>query len=230
MKNITILSIAIFLMSCTNNTSIESEVKKEKDSMLDTLKLENNIVLNDHNLLNSYNVHFGIAVQSYYEVKDFLPFDINSDGIIDTLAIFSPLVLENPEYFDLSLEEDPKRLLVEILVTDNSTTIGNIYPNLISNIGGTQSKFNRIEKIDDGVQIVHESGAKYTWEYYVVLSNSNQDGFTIKRIKKKCSINNEGKDEEYSFENLSIEEFNITDTITANCGCDSIWEAMSKTQ
>jgi TonB family protein len=160
---------------------------------------------------------------------DSLSVDLNRDFLVDTVIILSPIPLEPiAENYNCELEKDPKRMLVEIIYNEGKSKIRNVYPNLISNVGGVLSKYNGIFKTKDGFKIVHQAGAKYSWQYTIEFSTANKDKITLSRIIKRCSYEGETRNLNYYFKNQSIEKINIPDTLRSNCDCDKYWTDLEK--
>ena len=117
---------------------------------------------------------------------------------------------------------------VEVVYEKNKANIRKVHSNLISNIGGVLSKYYGILPTENGFEIQHESGNRYTWIYSVELSNKYPDSLTLFKIKKECGYDGIQKIIEYNYNFISLNMFNIQDTIQKNCSCDTIWSKLEK--
>lgn len=182
------------------------------------------------NFINSFHKKFDIYISDYFVILDSLAIDLNSDDIIDRVIVVSPLSLE-ASVGDKCQDHDTvaKRLLVEILLSNGRGKIRQIYSNLISDVGGVLSPYNGISKTEDGFQIVHEAGAKYSWQYSNRYSVTK--GFVaLVETYKKCSYNDKEKEVTYRYDNISASKVNIQDTLAHQCNCDEYWEELEKSE
>lgn len=178
-------------------------------------------------LEDSFYKRFGVVISNYYTVIDSLPIDLNSDSVIDTIVILSPVPLEPiAEDYNCNFEKQPKRLLVEVINDKGKSKIRNIYKNLVTDVGGVLSHYNGIFKTKNGFRIVHQSGAKYSWTYTVEFSTATKNKLTLIKILKDCSYEEKERNLEYDFKNQSVEKINIPDTLQLNCNCDNYWLEM----
>lgn len=223
------LLVICFLYSC--NTGIKNNAKKDGQG-IDTIKVEIEPIATNQNSNNpffyNYYSKFGVMIQDYYSIKDSLPIDINSDGLIDTIVVLSPITLEQVGYYNKDVTQTPKRIMVEIINHGDYSTVRNIYSNLISDIASVLSKYNGLELTDNGFKVIHESGSRYSWIYEIEFSTEFPDSLTLLKIKKECSYDGLSNIEEYSYNNSSMKNINISDTISLNCNCDSLWENLEK--
>lgn len=221
-----IILIITFLINFpkTNANNYNSKIS------YDTIKFKGlgEIPANCLQFSDKYYKRFGIVISNYYQVRDSLAISLNNDKYIDTIVILSPLSLEPiDENCDFSFDKHPKRLLVEIINNNGKSKIRNIYPNLVSDIGGVLSHYNGIFKTKEGFKINHEAGARYSWEYSVRLS-VGKDSLTLTSIFKKCSYNGKDKNISYHYNNAPISKINIPDTIKNQCNCDEFWSKLDK--
>lgn len=176
--------------------------------------------------LQSFHKRFGIVISDYYVIKDSLSIDLDNDSRMDTILILSPLSLEpidnNCSY---KFDDQPKRLLVEIISKSGISKIRGIYSNLVSDIGGVLSHYNGIFKTENGFKIVHEAGARYSWSYTMEFSVKNDD-LTLVKIFKKCTYNDKDKDISYSYDNMPLSKVNLPDTLSHQCNCDGFWSEL----
>jgi hypothetical protein len=218
MRAILFFFIYSVLLCCSsfNKSSINFET-------YDTIKIMEHLNVKSacFDSINNYYLKFGIVIPNYYLVKDSLLIDINKDGSRDNLLILAPKTLEY--LYDCNLDSTPSRLLVEVINIKGKSKIRNIYPNLISNIGGVSSKYYGIKEMNEGFQINHCSGSKYTWNYIVEYSTKYRDSIYLRKIIKECGINLNKKSIILDFNKYTIKYFNINDTIKDNCNCDSLW-------
>ncbi|MDQ3192190.1 MAG: hypothetical protein M3Q58_11415 [Bacteroidota bacterium] len=225
MNLIYLLSI-LFLFSCGQPQN-SKEIYFHRDTVqVDsfTNSFKENQLCND--FLKNYYSRFGIIIQNYFEVDNSLILDINRDGLMDTLAILTPVSLENHHYYDCLIENVSNRLIVEIINDNGKSRIRNIYPNLVSNIGGVLSKYNGIFISEKGFEIHHQSGSRFSWEYITEYSTQLEDSISLIKITKRCSFESKEKIEEYLFNNYSVNKINVSDTIQNNCNCDNIWNEL----
>lgn len=226
---IIVLFALVVILSCipkSNSTNVSTN-----QNFIDTIHFDND---NDGSELckklnHSYFKRFGIVISKYYVVMDSLAIDIDCDLLVDTIIILSPISLEPiGENYDCNSEKDPQRLLVEIINDRGKSKIRNIFPNLISNVGGVLSHYNGIFKTKDGFKIVHQAGAKYSWLYTIEFSTANKYKLTLEHISKTCSYEGKEKNLNYYFIKQSIEKINIPDTLQSNCNCDKYWLDLEK--
>jgi hypothetical protein len=226
MKYFVIIIFSTLLIACNRSGSPTNSV-----GISDTIRVSNMQVGVTPEVraeyLNHFYSRFGVVIPKYYLVVDSLALDLNSDGFIDTLMVLSPISLEEVEHSNLQIETTPKRLLVEILNMKGISKLRNIYENLISDIGGSLSKYNGLKPTECGFEINHTSGSKYSWSYSTVFSTKSKDSLQLLKIKKTCAYDGKEKNIEYVIDNRSIKNINVQDTINANCNCDALWESIS---
>jgi hypothetical protein len=216
--------IHIIILACDLN--LKGTNKKIIQASYDTVRFDN---INDtdkicKSLAKSFYKRFGIIISNYYIVMDSLAVDLNRDSFMDTIIILSPIPLE-PVYenYNCNFENQPKRLLIEIINDGGKSKIRNVYSDLVTDVGGVLSHYNGIFKTKDGFKIVHQSGAKYSWLYTVEFSTATKNKLTLIKISKNCSFEGEGRNLDYNFNNQTIERINIPDTLQSNCNCDKYW-------
>lgn len=224
-----IVYLSFICCSCNQNTKSISVDKSDFDSL--KIQPQSKIDINDkknfHLFCNYYN-RFGIAIQNYFRIIDSLAIDINSDKLIDTILVVSPISLDDQTFYDTKYDSAPKRLIVEVLNLKGKSKIRNVYRNLISDIGGVGFNYLGLGKTLAGFEINHGAGNKASWNYYLELSSINPDSLTIKKIRKECTYNDETINLEYFYSNVYISNFNIQDTIKLNCNCDKAWSMLIK--
>jgi hypothetical protein len=227
MKNIIfyISIVTFFFLSCDQKVSN----KEIHNKILDTVKVYNAIDLNNDMsklFLHSYYEKFGIIIPNYYLIIDSLSIDLNNDNIFDNVILLSPITLEVEKYALLKLENDPNRILVELITQDKISKIRNIYCHQVSNIGGVLSKYNGMIITDKGFEILHESGSRYSWAYTTEYSTHYNDSIFLFRIEKVCAYDGIEKKLEYFFNKKSLQELNVSDSIDINCNCDKLWMSL----
>lgn len=178
-------------------------------------------------LFTKYYQRFGIMIQQYYQITDSLPIDLDLDGSIDTLVVLTPKSLENADYFDKMNDSLPKRLLIEVMNMKGISKVGGIHQNLISDAGGVLSKYIGIEKTNNGFELKHEAGNKYTWIYNVEFSVRKNESIALKKIHKECGYDDEVITQEMEYDNYSLEKFNLLDSMKINCNCDESWKLLT---
>jgi hypothetical protein len=119
-------------------------------------------------------------------------------------------------------------LLVEIINHKGRSKIGNVYNNLISDSGGVLSHYNGIYRTDNGFEIVHQTGARYSWLYKMEFSVTNKNGLMLTKILKRCSFDGLDKTREFSYNQLLLDKINIPDTLNHQCNCDPLWIELEK--
>lgn len=224
-----ILILVLSLISCNyserRNIAINSEIN------IDTLKANTKFKINDsicYSLINSYYKQFGIYISTYFLIEDSLRIDLNNDGNKDMLIVLSPVSLELVEKSNCITDSFPKRLLVEIISNNEKYNIGNVYSNLISDIGGGLSAYNGIYLTKNGFAIEHQRGSKYSFNYIMEFNiNSNSD-ILLRQIRKVCSCEGHERKINYNYDNYDAHKINLNDTLKTNCNCDSIWEKLEK--
>ncbi|PCJ89993.1 MAG: hypothetical protein COA57_00125 [Flavobacteriales bacterium] len=216
------------MFSCEEVKDDKEEVRPQLDT-IQVIDIKNTI---DHayscqKLLTSYYSKFGVIIQKYYELDDYLIIDLNRDGITDVLAVLAPIPLEDTNQFGCLIENALDRLVVEIINEGEYVKIRNVYSNLVSNIGGVLSKYNGIFLTKNGFEIRHQSGNRFSWIYITEYSTQSIDGLVLKRIKKICSVEGREKSYEYLFESSRIQHMLVNDTIQADCNCETAWNDLS---
>lgn len=191
------------------------------------LNLSNEVI---KQLESEYYLRFGVAISKYYLVKDRLAIDLDGDERIDTLALLSPVLLEDFKFHSALTEITPKRILIEIINDGKNARLRNVYDNLSSHIGGVLSKYGGLYVSKRGVEIHHQSGAKYSWNYVTTFSTTDKDSLFLSMIQKTCSFNNVDDKKVYVYDKVSVRRISINDTIKANCNCDKSWERLQKIQ
>ncbi|MGI8600077.1 MAG: hypothetical protein ACR2KB_12565 [Chitinophagaceae bacterium] len=179
-------------------------------------------------LLVGYYKRFGIYISKYYLVEDSLSIDLNGDKNIDTLVVLSPISLELVESASCVLDTSPKRLLVEIINNNGKSSIRNVYTNLISDVGGALSPYNGMTRTENGFNIKHHAGAKYSWGYTMEFVPNENMILTLKKISKICSYDGQDKKFEYLYNDFDLQTMSIQDTLDINCGCDKAWLELEK--
>ncbi len=177
-------------------------------------------------LIGRYYSRFGVSIPRYYVVSDSLAIDLNGDQFKDTLVVFSPLVLEDGRFG--SSTNGPERVLVEIINVAGQSKIRNTYVNLVSNAGGVLSKYNGMSLTDNGFEIRHQAGSRYSWEYVAEFSTAFRDSIYLVRLQKECSFDYSSEQEEYLFGQKSVREVSIDDSLSVNCNCDRIWGKLER--
>ena len=228
MKNILFITVcSILFYSCSGY-----KVKEIRQSTItDTLEITKPFLTRKggKELVGNYYTKFGIVIPEHYIVKDSLAIDINRDSLVDTIVLFSPIWLEDPQYKG-TLKLDPlKRVLVEVLNTGKGSKIRNSYYHLISHIPGVLAKYAGMYPTKSGFEIQHQSGSRYSWTYTTELSTGYQDSLFLVKSEKICSFEGNDSKKVLLFDKKSVKEINIQDTINKNCNCDSIWKYMEKT-
>lgn len=196
----------------------------------DTLKIFNtNFELKEKGiLLNEYYSKFGIIIPKYYTVKDSTPIDLNQDNLIDTLVVFSPILIEDEKYSNFKSDFSPSRILVEILNDGKKSKIRNVYENVISNIPGVLSKYSGIAITKNGFVIKHQSGSRYSWSVMTEFDTFRKDSIALIRLGKVCTLDGLEESVDYKLSNMNLLRFNINDTIKNNCNCDSLWKTLEE--
>ena len=217
-----IFVLGFIIVSCKQKSISNIE---NLNRVVDSVIINDRIGIDDvaKDLLQTYYTKYGIAIPTYYLVKDSIAIDLNNDNIIDTLVLLSPVTLEKEEYAQYQLENNPNRILVEIIANEKSTNIRNTYYNQISNIGGVLSKYNGITITDKGFNIQHTSGSRYSWTYIVKYSTEFEDSIYLTGIEKICAYEGIEKKQEYTYTKKSLHDFNLQDTIDIDCNCDKTW-------
>jgi hypothetical protein len=216
------LAVYCLLMACNNKRTADNNPPK-----LDTLKLPQ--LKFDSNIAATYKTKFGIVIPRSYLILDSLAIELNNDSKVDTIVILSPLPLEDDKYAEYS-NDSSKRLLVELLNQGGKSIVRNTYDNLVSKIGGVLSKYNGIGKTENGFEIKHESGSKYSWSYTAEFSNEFVDRIVLTRIVKVCRFDDREKILKYHFNNKSPAELNTNDSIKINCNCEKTWEFLERNE
>lgn len=179
------------------------------------------------NLRPDYRLKFGIVIPNYLDVYDSLFIDLNRDNHVDTIAILSPISVEDLDTIKRS-NQTFSRYLVEIINDFGRAKIRSIYPNLISNYDGISTKYSGMHRTDRGFCIVHSSGSRYAWKYVTEFSTSNPERIQVEATQKECSFDGDSIMIKHTFEGLSPGAINVPDSIRSNCGCDPHWEKLEK--
>lgn len=229
------LAIFVFALSCNSTTKKGDKIAKEISTIRhfekDTIKAMGFTipVKKDSCSLKVNNFHekFGVFISDYYVILDSLNIDLNNDKVMDRLLVLSPLSLESEESI-CKMDISPKRLLVEIINNKNTSKIRNIYSNLISDVGGVLSHYNGIFLTNDGFEIIHQAGAKYSWTHRMIFSVSDTNHIKLKTINKTCTVDGVDKNLKVDYKNVTYDKISISDTLNKDCNCDKYWEELEK--
>jgi len=178
-------------------------------------------------IANNFHKRFGIVISDYYVIKDSLSIDLNDDQIVDALIVLSPLSLEL-EHNECKIDSCSKRLLVEVIKDIGRAKIRNVYNDLISNFGGVLSHYNGMHKTNNGFEIIHQAGARYSWLYKMEFSVANKNELRLTKIFKRCSFDGLDKTREFRYNQLSLDKVNVPDTLKRQCNCDQLWMELEK--
>ncbi|MDP4291674.1 MAG: hypothetical protein Q8908_11385 [Bacteroidota bacterium] len=232
-KNAIYISVVVICMVLSFK-SISNSIPFSKNQVCyDTihaigLKNQRNIGDNCLKVANTFYKRFGVLISDYYVVKDSLALDLNGDNVVDTIAILSPISLEvGPN--ECRFDSIPKRLLVEIIANKNGLAkIRHIYTNLLSNSGGVLSHYSGMYKTNDGFMIIHQAGARYSWQYSMNFSVAKKGYITLRKISKRCTFNGHDKKAVYYYNYLPVNGINVSDTLNLQCNCDKMWMDLEK--
>lgn len=232
MKKINKIFLGVFIISSilSCSSTLKNKNSNSFNSRIDTIFASLNYKEKNKNdtclsISNLFYKRFGVIISDYYIIKDSLALDLNYDSIIDTLIVLSPLNLEI-NYSDCQIDSSTKRLLVEIINDHGKARIRNIYSNLISNSGGVLSHYNGIFKTKNGFKIVHQAGARYSWLYSMEFSFTYRNKLTLKKIIKICSFDGFDKTQEFNYNQLPVDNINMSDTLKNQCNCDLLWSEL----
>ena len=79
---------------------------------------------------------------------------------------------------------------------------------------------------NNGFKITHESGSRYSWKYETLFEINEL--ITLSKISKTCAFGEELQQISFEYENgLSLEDFNMVDTLNADCNCEDIWASLN---
>ncbi|MCL2597677.1 MAG: hypothetical protein FWD66_08500 [Paludibacter sp.] len=211
-----IVLVLYFAFFTSNNITAHKKIDNQKD----TIKSN---TIDICNLSDKYFNFGGIVISDYYVVSDSLYIDLNRDNLTDCLLVLTPKPLL-PE-FNNCFSDDVNycRILVEIINDNGRYRIRNTYDNLIDNIGGVLSEYNGMYKTKNGFKIIHEAGAKFSYEY-TMFFDVKQNGVYLSKITKGCNYDGIDSIETYRYLDRSPKLININDTINQNCNCDNIWD------
>ncbi|QKJ31069.1 hypothetical protein HQ865_15335 [Mucilaginibacter mali] len=177
---------------------------------------------------NGFYRRLGITIANYYTIKDSLTIDLNKDGIKDELLILSPTSLDDTKSdCTFKIDKEPHRLLVEVINIKGTSKVREVYPNVVSNIGGVLSHYDGIFKTMKGFKIVHEAGERYSWHYTTEFEFLKGET-VLTKIQKTCSFNGKHKTVEYKYPYKAIKSINIPDTLNKQCNCDTYWSKLDK--
>jgi hypothetical protein len=229
-RNILILPILFCLTIVCSCHSINGHNQGEIIEN-DSVKMDQNVLkakLSDSCFLKvkGYNLTCGIMISNYYLVEDSLILDLNNDKESDYLLMLSPVGMEEPDY-NCSLD-NAKRLLVEVISNHGKSKIRHIYSNLLTDISGLLSPYNGMDKCQNGFEIRHMAGQRFTWDYIVQFNTSNEERIYLSKIIKECSVEGQPIKEEYFYKDYPVEKINITDTLKKDCNCYKLWEKLDK--
>ena len=175
-------------------------------------------------LANRFHEKFGVLISDYYVVLDSLSIQLNQDSRMDRLLVLSPMSLE----YDTRIcpqDQNPKRLLVELIQGENGVKVRRIHANLISDVGGVLSHYNGISLTAGGFEIVHQAGARYYWTHKMIFS-ANKDSITLKRVEKTCGFEERERKGVWDADKGFVYGIRISDTLKNNCHCDESWKAL----
>lgn len=232
-----IIAIFVFALTCNSTTKksdkIATEIKNLPHFKEDTIKAIGFSIPNKKDscslVANNFNKKFGVFISDYYIILDSLNIDLNNDKVIDRLLVLSPQSLDSEESI-CKMDVLPKRLLVEIINNNNNNTskIRNIYSNLISDVGGLLSHYNGIFLTDNGFEIIHQAGSKYSWTYKMTFSVRDSNHIKLKAINKTCTFDGINKKIKFDYKNTTFDKINISDTLKKDCNCEKYWKELER--
>lgn len=193
----------------------------------DTIKPIAKLEINSDSCLTKVNSYYnfnGIYISEYYNIMDTLKIDLNNDKENDYLLVLSPLSLDIAELW-YSVDQMPKRLLVEIIMRNGVSKVRNIYQNIIPNEGLLLMSYNSIIKTKNGFPLIIQKGNRYSIDYnlnFVVKENN----ILLQSINKQCILGMKKRISKYKYKNYEINRINIMDTIDINCNCRKDWELL----
>ena len=231
------IAIFVFALSCNSTTKksdrITVEINTKPHFKEDTIKaIGYSIPIKKDScslIANNFHKKFGVFISDYYIILDSLNIDLNNDKVIDRLLVLSPQSLDSEESICKMLVS-PKRLLVEIINNNNNNTskIRNIYSNLISDVGGVLSHYNGIFLTNNGFEIIHQAGSKYSWTYKMIFSVRDSNHIKLKAINKTCTFNGIDKKIKIHYKNVTFDKISISDTLKKDCNCEKLWKELEK--
>lgn len=230
-----IIAIFVFALTCNSTTKKSDKMTTEiktlpyfKEDTIKAIGFSIPIEKDSCSLIaNNFHKKFGVFISDYYLILDSLKIDLNNDKVIDRLLVLSPQSLDSEESI-CKMDVSPKRLLVEILNNNNTFKIRNIYSNLISDVGGLLSHYNGIFLTDNGFEIIHQAGSKYSWTYKMLFSVRDSNHIKLKAINKTCTFDGINKKIKVDYKNVTFDKINISDTLKKDCNCEKYWKELEK--
>lgn len=225
MKNLSICFVIInlALFSCGINQSQKVNFPELDTLKIPDLKIESKFF---EVLPVNYSISMGIVIPNYLVVKDVLPVDLNHDMKIDTVAIFSPIMLDDVKYSSF-YKDSMSRYLVLIINDKKNSRIGGIFSNVISDIPGVLSNYAGMKLTTSGFEIMHNSGGNYAWMINCEFEMDKYNNLVLMKIKKTCSV--DGKEEQFNYTlSQPASMYSIRDSIHSNCNCDLVWTTLER--
>lgn len=230
MKILNIFIVFLLTSSCQEpkpkTVFVENNLFLEKK--LDTIKIfgASNLSCTCSDSLEGYYNRFGLLIQKYYNVIDSLSF--NKGKVSKFFLVLSPVPIDNLSCYDCLDTKSSDRLLVEVEESEGQTKLLNIYSNLISNVASSVSTYNGINISKEGIQVSHQKGDRFSWEYTTFYILDEVNGLLLSRIERKCLFEDKEHISNYYYSNQMIDSISLHDTIKNNCGCDNVWNEWIK--
>ncbi|MCA0447915.1 MAG: hypothetical protein LCH54_16980 [Bacteroidetes bacterium] len=209
-KYIAPLFLITILLGCVN---VNKNTYSEKTNLeFDTLKVNYKI---NYCSQNKYYFKYGIYIPIALKSIDEIAIDLNHDKVVDSLIVFQ---YNSNNWGDsiLFLDDEIPNYLVEVLNYEDQSKIRDIYPDLILNTGHLLSFYSGIYRTENGFEIIHQAGAKYSWKVIQNISTADNKKIKLRYIQKICTFDGIDSILTYNTFNTEEMEFKIKDSIQNN--------------
>jgi hypothetical protein len=199
--------IYVALLSCLT-TSQRGEIVIQSNS--DTLMPDFDILnLECQEVSNGFFRKYGFTVSNFFEVVTEEIFDVNNDGIKDSIAILSPKNLLLPSLYPFCQNEGKGNRILLVRFKDFRAS----YKTLIRNETGIATLgIEQIEKADSGFNLTYQKGQSCFFSYKISISFYDRNLF-IDSIKASAGCPGEKVRDtllKYSKSEFLLENFNRT--------------------
>lgn len=141
---------------------------------------------------------WGYCVSNYYELSESISFDIDKNGIADSIAILSPheLAARHDECAKSDVDEKENRLLIIALMGRDSIKKRYLFDNVISNEKSWRvhqgEEYIEVDQAGTEIVLFQSYGQACSAEYYIYIRYDKRQEFVVDSLvyKSKCPVDN----------------------------------------
>ncbi|MGN6494495.1 MAG: hypothetical protein ACTHLE_21060 [Agriterribacter sp.] len=172
MRNTIFFFIAVIISSCsTSSHKAERNNKISADTIKPGFKIQNQEC---QSLSTGFFIKCGFIVSSFYEVIDEQTFDVDHNGIADSLASISPKNMLLPSVYPYCRNEKKGNRILLVLIG----TFRGSYDNVIRNEPGIATVgTEQIEKSISGFKLTYQKGQSCFFNYEISVNFYNNNLF-----------------------------------------------------